>query len=67
MNIICYHSYIKRTNGKYIIEHICINYLWEDIGEAGNPDYLWEREGEVGAWGNGVGRETTCVCPFITF
>lgn len=61
-----YHLYIKsRTNDKYIIEYMCINYLWEDTKEAGNHSYLWERE-EMSGWGDGIGRETTAY-HFITF
>lgn len=48
-NTVCCHLYIKRRlNGKYITECICINYLWKDTQEAGNPDYLWEK-----GWGSG--------------
>ena len=24
--------------------------------KLGNHDYIWEREGEVGGWGDGIGR-----------
>lgn len=40
--------YKRRLNGKYITECICINYLWKDTQEAGNPDYLWEGMGGSG-------------------
>ena len=59
VRILCCHLYIKRINGKYIIECICINYLWKDTQEAGNPDYLWERDGEVGGLRERIGSETT--------
>lgn len=48
VNIIGYCSYIKRIDGKYVIEHICINELWEVTKEAEYPDYLWGRGREVG-------------------
>ena len=60
MRILCCHLYIKRRiNGKYIIECICINYLWKDTQEAGNLDYLWERDGEVGGLRERTGSEIT--------
>lgn len=60
VRILCCHLYInRRINDKCILECICINYLWKDTQETGNPDYLWERDGEVGGWRERTGSERT--------
>lgn len=52
-----YHSHMRRMSCRYVTGRICINYLWDDTGEAEDPVTSGRAQGRWAAGGMELGGD----------